>query len=154
VVPGIRPEPEFQHLLLCQQPGIHGDNGEFYVCLCAASQFQRLRMERRRWWRRLFRRRVWRRWRRSVLRNCQNLEIAKLFKIISSVSSLPPRCKGFAHLSITPPITPPARVAQAPPAALESCLSPANTRAESYILVTQRNYYGREHAQQLRYPQF
>jgi hypothetical protein len=72
VVPGIWPEPEFQHLLLRQQPGLHGDHCQFDFCLCSKGQFRRVGLGWRRWWWRIFRRRVWWRWRRSVLGNCQH----------------------------------------------------------------------------------
>ena len=54
----------FNTFLFCEQPGFHGIDCEFDLCLGSASQFQRFGMGRR--WRKLFRRRLWRRWRRSV----------------------------------------------------------------------------------------
>src|SRR4029079_8892715 len=63
--------PQLQHVLFCEQPGFHGDNGQFDIRLSSTRELQRIRLERR-WWRRIFRRWVWRRWRGRVLKQLLN----------------------------------------------------------------------------------
>jgi hypothetical protein len=53
-----------------------------------------------------------------------------------------------------PPLFAQVQFTRISPAALDSPFPPSNMLAGFDILLTQRNYYGREQAQQLRYTEF